>query len=132
MSNAELLSTIYYLFFGLFTVHFLADFPFQTPYMLRKNDSRKWFLPLVSHALSHGILSFFVVARYGLDLGMQFGGINAFLHLMIDFFTGQMLPDIEQERKTFWVKLGFDQWLHYLSYLYMISMVIDTLSKATH
>ncbi|SRR6266851_5313326 len=43
--------------------HFLADYPFQTEYMLGKFKPRGWFKPLVAHAAVHA-LGTFLIANY--------------------------------------------------------------------
>lgn len=62
--------------------HFLADYPFQTPYMLGKFKSgREWILPLFAHAGVHALFTFIIV--YGVKVSPVLSGQLALIDFVI-------------------------------------------------
>lgn len=66
--------------------HFLCDYPLQGRYMLRKFDVfPKFILPLLAHALVHGVFTFLIsLAFRQWRVALMFGLFDAATHFGID------------------------------------------------
>lgn len=107
----------------LFTVkHFLADYPLQTAYMLRKSRRQGWFKPLLCHALVHGLLTLLVLV---FPLGWKallFGAADMLIHGVVDYWKAQ--TRFRSQDKRFWNALGLDQMFHHLTYIPLAYMAV--------
>ena len=119
MSNPALL-----LICLLFFKHFLADFPLQTPYMMRKGAPTGWVVPLLAHCGVHAaftaiILIPFVGWMFWLPTLVDFAA-----HFVIDTWKARVatykIPDVR-----FWWALGFDQFLHAMTYIQITYLVMS-------
>lgn len=115
---------IQYLIIAFAFKHFLADFVFQTEYMDRKNTATHWELPLLCHCLVHGILTFFVVSRYGTTLALQIALVDVAAHFFIDAIKLHIRIDVN--KKSYWFVFGADQFLHYLTYFVVVRWIAET------
>lgn len=106
----------------LFTKHFLADFPLQNEYMLRKNADEGWVLPLLTHTALHAVLTIFVLAFF-IDWQLVFilGALDFAAHTCIDAWKAR-LARYPITTKAFWTSLGFNQWLHAITYLQIANL----------
>jgi hypothetical protein len=103
--------------------HFLADFPFQTEYMLGKFKDKGWELPLALHAAVHGLFTFLIATQL-MSSGLKFGFILACIDFVIHFamdrvkassqLMGRWKPlTQEQFKKEKWMlltKLDLPEW----------------------
>jgi hypothetical protein len=131
---------------ALFQVkHFLADYLFQTHYMLGKFKSgTKWVLPLLAHSAVHALMTFILVRCFRdwrisaelalIDLSVHFAmdRVKASPRLLGRFkalSAKEMLaiqsssrPCQEALRSNtyFWWSLGFDQMVHHMGHYYII------------
>jgi len=98
--------------------HFIADYPLQNKYMLRKSNVKGWFMPLVAHCAVHGALSFaLVLFMLGRPLAALAVGVADFFgHGAIDWLSCRAFK-YHQFHKGFWVMLGIDQYLHQVLYI---------------
>ncbi len=64
--------------------HFLADYPFQTEYMLGKFKAHGWFKPLVAHALVHGLGTFIIASYFGAAHPIVLALFDAVIHFTMD------------------------------------------------
>lgn len=112
---------IQYLIIAFAFKHFLADFVLQTEYMDRKHYARNWTLPLLCHALVHGILTFFVVSRYGTTLAVVCAVVDTVVHFTIDAI--KLHIRIDPAKKSYWFVFGADQFLHYLTYFILVRWI---------
>lgn len=106
------------LLFTIFAVkHVLADFTFQTQWMVYGKDRRAgWLLPLVTHCLVHaaGTLAIVIVARPRLwmlalaDFAIHFGIDRGKAVINRRF-------ELTPKDRHFWLLLGTDQSLHHLT-----------------
>lgn len=106
--------------------HFVADFLLQNNWMV---NQKGYYLQAggVVHALIHGILTFFVLS-YVTGEGIAFVAalLDFVLHYHIDWAKmklGRTFNWTTNDR-MFWVAIGFDQMLHYLTYVLIILIVI--------
>ena len=103
--------------------HFLADFPFQNKYMLRKTHVNGWIAPSIAHALMHG---FFTAAALFYFIGMRafiVGLVDAAVHLLIDLIPARVFRH-HVFQKPFWVVLGADQLAHQLWYVAIVAFIV--------
>lgn len=105
--------------------HFIADFVLQYPYMLGEKGiygARGG----IDHAMIHAMLTAFVIAAvtdhwfYGLLLG----GLDGVLHYHIDWAKQQLNRGLTAADRKFWILLGADQGLHYLTYIGIIAILV--------
>lgn len=111
------------LFFLLFTKHFYVDFINQT----------------YEEVKSKGIFGNFTGAKHSIKQGLATGlvlfpfvdpillfiivYIEIHVHYLIDYFKARYgLSDVSD--KKFWVQLGCDQYLHYLTYLAIVHIIL--------
>ncbi len=101
----------------IFSVHFLADFVFQSSKMATgKSKSIKW---LSIHVGVYGLVSLISAFIIGFELkdisvGLVWWGINVGLHFIVDFFTSKLTSKFWEQKnmRLFFVMIGFDQLLH--------------------
>lgn len=118
-----------YLIF-LFVAHFVGDYLLQSDEIAKKKS--KCFKSLFIH-ISFIFISFFVINLIYLKI---FGGYNSYLdfikipllnsviHLVIDFFTSKWASKLYSKNvHYYYVILGFDQLLHYLTVLLLIKFI---------
>lgn len=117
------------LFFWFSIKHFIADFPLQTKYQyLHKHDLNH--PGGYVHAFIHGVGTIFVLGQTTTLLGNDLA-IIATAEMIIHFFIdwSKMNINIKMNWKSdnseyFWWLLGFDQFLHYLTYIGIIYIVL--------
>jgi hypothetical protein len=111
----------------LLTKHFIVDFPLQNEFQYKNKGI--WMHPGgLLHSSLHGlftlgILSFFVSPLVAIGLGL----FDSVVHYLIDFIKVNInnkfsLTPINSEK--FWWLLGIDQWLHQMTYLVIILILI--------
>lgn len=123
-----------WLFFGLVTKHFLADFPLQVAFHY-KNKGTYGHVGGLIHALMHGWGTAIVLVLVN-GLGpfwthqdMAFVAfMDVFIHYHVDWAKmnlnayWKLKPD---NSEFFWWLLGLDQYLHYLTYLCMAMYLME-------
>ena len=104
---------------GLFFCHFLADFtPLSTKEMLSAKRFGTPLIPIAAHAAVHGILMFFFLLLFGVDieLAMNLWLFQIATHFLIDLLKGKLnfwFPIFQDNtNKAHWMLFGFDQFLH--------------------
>lgn len=101
--------------------HYIADFLLQSDWMAYgKGKLTNWFIPLLSHCLIHGVLTFCVIIIfYSLPIALLYGIIDTVIHFIIDRIKahpklgGRWNPN----ERNFWLALGADQLAHNLTYV---------------
>lgn len=119
------------LFVLFFVKHFLADYPLQTEYMLRKSRAYGWKLPLFMHSLVHAAMTYIILmtvvslglfsVTWGVILALVF--IELVAHFLIDAWKARLCKSKPNE-SAFWIALGADQLFHYLTYALIIAALI--------
>lgn len=114
------------LLFWLFTKHFVCDFPLQVfPYMY-KNKGTYGHEGGLLHAGIHGLGTLWAVYLSGvpvLPYCILLPALDMVLHYHIDWAKMNLnaiygwTPTTSEE---FWVLLGFDQYLHALTYFFLV------------
>lgn len=123
MNIVFLIGQMQYLIIALAFKHFLADFVFQTDYMDRKTRYFGWVWPMIAHCSVHAILTFFVVSRYGVFLALWVAIVDGIAHFVIDTIKVRCFQ-IDPSKKSYWVVFGADQFLHYLTYIFLVRWVL--------
>ena len=104
--------------------HFLADFAFQFPYMVKEKGTYGA-LGGVHHAAFHASLTFFVllIACSSSPWVIPLAAADGLIHYHIDWCKQQLNRGYTTADKQFWFWLGADQAAHYLTYVGIIYVI---------
>lgn len=107
--------------------HFLADYVFQTEYMLNKGKRGwAWVAPLFCHVSVHALFTSVIVSFVNPSL-WWLAWVDFAVHFTMDRikaspnFMGRWQPS----NKLFWWALGFDQMIHHLTHYFIIWMLVS-------
>ena len=117
-------STVFSLLVLFGIKHFIADFLMQFDYMLR-DKGRYLAEGGIHHALTHASWTFLILVPFiphANDL-IALSLVDFVLHYHIDYFKQQLNKGLTAADRQFWVWMGLDQALHYLTYVGIISYV---------
>lgn len=110
----------------LFTKHFAVDFPLQTPYQLM-NKGIYGHPGGILHAGLHGWLTYIVLLFFTTwPMAVILGLADMFIHYHIDWAKVKINKKMAwkaDQHPQFWTLLGFDQYLHALTYI-LITWVV--------
>lgn len=115
--------TVIWLFFALFTKHFICDFLLQGPFQYLNKGTYGHPGGVFHSAIQAAgtILSFFLVLGFTLPAYIApIAAVEYLVHYHIDWAKMNinahfgLKPDNSEK---FWYLLGFDQYLHYLTYV---------------
>jgi hypothetical protein len=113
----------------LLVCHFMADFtPLSTGWMLKAKQFGKPLLPILVHASVHAVLMLTVLLFFTDPVkAIQLAMIQLIAHFLIDTWKGRMgvwFPKFKDNTKNdFWMLMGFDQLLHQLTIVGMVSLL---------
>lgn len=101
--------------------HFVADFPFQLQYMLKKGNREGWILPLLMHASIHGLITLLLVLVVRKELWWLFL-VDIVVHFTVDRIKASpnLLNKFTPESKFFWWTFGADQTAHHITHYFII------------
>ncbi len=107
--------------------HFLADFPLQRQYMLKK-VSPKWdfLLPLSVHCGVHAILTLGITLLIKPQL-WWLAIVDFCVHFVMDRIKAgpKYLGRYNDVTKTpFWLAMGLDQMVHHLTHIYIVWVLV--------
>jgi hypothetical protein len=104
--------------------HFVADFLMQYDYMLRDKGIYGAEGGL-HHAGTHACLTFLILVFFCHNANdiIALSLADFVLHYHIDYFKQQLNRGLTTADRKFWVWLGLDQALHYLTYVGIIYYV---------
>lgn len=104
--------------------HFLADFLWQFPFMLR--DKGVYGAPGgLYHSWIHGILTFFVLIGFARpEDAVTLALIDSAIHYHIDWGKTNLSQGLTVQDQAFWIWFGLDQTLHYLTYVAIIAIIV--------
>lgn len=120
------MSIIVILLLALFTKHFIIDFPLQWEYQWRNKGTYGHPGGLI-HAGLHGIGTYLCFIWLSFDLAIIFAVADAIIHYHIDWAKMRINDHYGWQPNNsakFWVLLGFDQYLHALTYIAMIGLLV--------
>jgi len=113
---------------GLFVIkHFIVDFVLQTQEEIEhKGTYLDW--RGVKHSVKHGIGTLLILWGIGasFELSWMYGGLDLLIHYHIDWAKQNITRNLTANNRSFWIWLGFDQTLHYLTYIIFIAIMITT------
>lgn len=107
--------------------HFIADFPLQREYMLRKTLPQwDFLLPLTMHCLVHaaGTLIICLIFAPGLYWLALFDFIVHFLMDRLKSGPKYLGRFNDLSKAGFWNILGVDQMVHHLTHIYIIYVIV--------
>jgi hypothetical protein len=114
--------------------HYLADYRFQTAYMLRKLGEEGWELPLAAHAGAHAAGSFLLglaaslLAGRPLVFAFSLALLGAWLdfaaHFFIDRLKANASRGLTPAQPLFWRHLGLDQLGHHATHYGLASLFL--------
>ena len=112
---------------GLFVIkHFVVDFVLQTQKEIEhKGTYLDW--RGVEHSVKHaaGTLLILLFVGAGFEFGLLYAGLDLVVHYHIDWVKTNATRHLTPADHQFWVWLGFDQALHYLTYIVFIATMIS-------
>ena len=102
---------------AILTVHFLADFVFQSSKMAtEKSKSLKWLsIHVAVYGLVTALSAIFISIKFNnYQFGVIWLAVNVGLHFIVDFFTSKITSHLWEQKNMHWffVVIGFDQLLH--------------------
>jgi hypothetical protein len=108
--------------------HFIADFPLQIPYMLRKfRPGWDFLLPLATHCLVHGFLTLVICLIFAPML-VWLAGVDFIVHFIMDRIKSgpKYLGRFSNSAKSaYWIAFGFDQMVHHLTHIYIVWVIVS-------
>jgi hypothetical protein len=79
----------------------------------------------MTHALLHGVLTFFVLIGFARpEDAVTLALMDAFVHYHIDWAKTNLSLGLTINDHRFWVWFGLDQTLHYLTYIAIIGIIV--------
>jgi hypothetical protein len=108
--------------------HLLADFLFQTPWMVNGKEQREnWLAPLATHAGVHGAMTLVLMLAFLPSL-WWLGPVDVVIHGLID--RGKALVNrrcgLTMKDSAWWWLIGFDQALHALTHFsYILAVLVE-------
>ena len=122
--------TLVIILLALFGIkHFLVDFLWQTPKMLSEKGTYGA-TGGIEHAGAHAIgttIILFLIFPWDLGahaLAILLGGLDGVIHYHIDWAKTNLSRGLTPADRKFWVWLGADQGLHYLTYILIIGIIV--------
>jgi Protein of unknown function (DUF3307) len=109
--------------------HFLCDFLWQTPRML-SDKGRYGAAGGLQHAAAHTVGTVVVLCLiFPWDISSHIaavilGLIDGIIHYHVDWIKQQLNRGLTAADRMFWVWLGADQGLHYLTYILIIAIIV--------
>lgn len=110
----------------LFTKHFVVDFPLQHRYQY-SNKGTYGHPGGILHAVLHGVGTYLCFVWYAPLAAVYLALIDTVVHYHIDWAKMNLNSKLGYGPTTheqFWWLLGFDQWLHAVTYVVLISLVV--------
>ncbi len=108
--------------------HYIADFPLQREYMLKKTRAEwDFLLPLATHCLVHASLTLVICLYFNFSL-WWLAILDFVVHFILDRLkSGPRYLGRFNDLKTsgFWNVLGLDQMLHHLTHIYIIYILVS-------
>lgn len=113
------------LLFTLFVIkHFIADFLWQSETMVKEKGTYGA-LGGIRHSLIHAIFTFAIVAYVvNLPMALLASVIDFVVHYHVDWAKMNISKNLTPAHKEFWIWLGADQLLHYLTYIGIIYVIV--------
>ena len=116
------MAIIFVLFAVFFLKHYVIDFPLQTEYQWRNKGT---FLHPggLLHSGLHALFTMSLLLLLAVPAALIIAVCEFIAHYLIDYFKMNINKDMgwdANKNPEFWYLLGFDQLLHYLTYLLIV------------
>ena len=114
----------------LLVKHFVCDFPLQSHPFLRSHKGDYGALGGICHALIQGVgplLVLVLLPSVDLETALQFAALDAIIHYHIDWSKMTLNKKMGWGPMTgdkFWILLGFDQFLHHMTYVLIAYLIL--------
>lgn len=104
--------------------HFIADFLLQFNYMIEEKG-RYLATGGIQHSAIHGILTYFILLYFTNPYtSTMLAMLDFVIHYHIDWAKMNLSQGLTTDNHKFWIWLGFDQMLHYLTYILIIGILL--------
>lgn len=109
--------------------HFICDFWLQFNYMLSEKGTYGA-MGGIHHAMFHSLgtlavlLLVFDLATASVLVAVKLALFDGFVHYHIDWAKQKLNKGLTPADRKFWFWMGLDQLLHYLTYLFIIGLLI--------
>jgi hypothetical protein len=111
--------------------HFVADFPLQREYMLRKvRPGWDFAPPLLLHCTVHAAMTLVIISFFSWNLWWLVL-VDLGVHFVMDRIKAgpkYLGRYNDKNRSAFWNCLGFDQMVHHLTHLYIVWVIVNTVA----
>ena len=111
--------------------HFIADFPLQREYMLKKTrPGWDFLLPLVTHCFVHALGTLFICLWLAPQI-WWLSLVDFLVHFIIDRLKSgpRYLGRFNNPaQSSFWVVLGLDQMAHHITHIYFVFFIVQVAS----
>jgi hypothetical protein len=122
--------------------HFVADFPLQTPYMLRKFlPTWSFFVPLLAHSAVHALFTLGIALLVKPEIAVEVAILDLVVHFTMDRLKagpkylgrfraltaseyGNATDEQKLGNKFFWWSLGVDQMVHHVTHYFIIYLLV--------
>ena len=119
---------IFILIIAILLKHWLLDFVIQPPWMWM-NKGTYGHPGGLAHAWWHGVATFTLLVFFtSVGVAVALVVIEMFIHYHVDWVkmrTNAVMGWKCNKHPEFWWLTGFDQFLHYLTYVFAISVVVS-------
>jgi hypothetical protein len=105
--------------------HLLADYFFQTEYMLDKQKARGWFLPLFAHVSVHGIFTLIFCLAFGRPELCWLALFDGSVHFIVDRLKAVYSRNMTTANPLYWRALGVDQALHHCTHYFIVWLMVS-------
>lgn len=123
--------TLILILFLLLTKHFIVDYPLQNSYQYLNKGT---FLHLggILHSSLHGIATGLILVFFiNVEMVIVLGLMDFVIHYFVDLSKVKINKHFglgPSTHEQFWWLLGFDQWLHHMTYLAIVLAASSHLS----
>lgn len=120
------MNEVLFLVFLLFTKHFIIDFPLQTCYQY-SNKGTYGHLGGILHAWLHGLGTYLCFVWINPITAIYLAVADMLIHYHVDWAKMNLNSKFNWGPTThdqFWWLLGFDQYLHAITYIMLIGFVV--------
>ncbi|NQW02125.1 MAG: DUF3307 domain-containing protein [Rhodospirillales bacterium] len=115
----------------LLVKHFICDFPLQSHPFLHAYKGNYGGAGGICHALIQGAGTLLVLALIpgiGIETALTYAALDTVIHYHIDWAKTSLNSKMNWGPTTndkFWILLGFDQFLHHMTYVLIAYLVIS-------
>jgi hypothetical protein len=129
MLTQDQLTTIFILLVLYQVKHFLADFPLQGEYMLKKTlKGWDFLLPLSLHSAIHALLTLLILLYFAPHL-YYLCFFDFIIHFLMDRIKSSeryLGRFSDKSESMYWNVFGIDQMVHHLTHIFIVYMIVQS------